>query len=402
MSLSVKVGSFNIDTAKTVGQTIAIAGLGFQPKLVLFFWGGSAGVGDSLASGTMSSGFGAATDSTHRFCNNIMSEDNVSGSMNYYSQSITDFMRAYTTDDAIDGILDFASMDADGFTMTVDDQFTIAYRVSWIALGGADLTNVFLGQITSTATPSVITGIGFKPDAIILAQSNRSNNSGYQGIYQGIGMASDPTKQFTTWLYASDNAATTDGVGYGIHGQMMGKTANHWTLTSFDADGFTMTGGSANILMNCICLKGGKYDAGSITTRTDGNDIAVSNGFQPKGILFLSANRAESTSDTTTPDIKLSIGAATSISNRACAAISDEAGLTTTETAYSNYDSAVYSHIKDDASVGLMDIKSIDPSGFTCVMDTVEAAAGCWVGYLAFGDTPAVSVPRKPLLGVGI
>ena len=68
MAYSSYVGSFNIDTTKTVGQTQAITGLGFQPKVVLFWWSGSTATGDAVAGGNINIGFGAMIDATHRFC----------------------------------------------------------------------------------------------------------------------------------------------------------------------------------------------------------------------------------------------------------------------------------------------------------------------------------------------
>src|SRR3972149_208272 len=41
MAYSAIVGSFNIDPTKLATETQAITGLGFQPKIVLFWWGGT-------------------------------------------------------------------------------------------------------------------------------------------------------------------------------------------------------------------------------------------------------------------------------------------------------------------------------------------------------------------------
>ncbi len=105
-------------------------------------------------------------------------------------------------------------------------------------------------------------------------------------------------------------------------------------------------------------------------------------------MLFFSANRVHSTQDTVTDHNRLSIGAGTSTSNRAVQAISDEDALADTETAYTNQDDAVYAHVVDDAIEALMDIKSIDSDGFTCVMDDTESSS-CWVTYLAMGAEEA-------------
>jgi len=168
------------------------------------------------------------------------------------------------------------------------------------------------------------------------------------------------------------------------------------SFVSFDADGFTLNAleASAQRYFNFICLKGGQYSAGDITTRTDGNDIAETVGFTPVALLFASANRALSTQDTLTDHNSISIGAGTSTTNRACAAIWDQDALADTETAFANYDTAVYANVADDAIAGLMDIKSIDASGFTCVMDDTDPTA-CWVTYLAIGAVVAAGQPMN-------
>jgi phytoene dehydrogenase-like protein len=43
---------------------------------------------------------------------------------------------AYLANGDVDGLADFTSLDADGFTLTIDNQFTGAWRISYLALGG--------------------------------------------------------------------------------------------------------------------------------------------------------------------------------------------------------------------------------------------------------------------------
>jgi hypothetical protein len=211
-----------------------------------------------------------------------------------------------------------------------------------------------------------------------------------------LGMATGSSNQGTVYCNMVNGQATSDTNGYGYNGETIsfGGTSRN-AFVSFDADGFTCENleGSARTF-NYICLKGGQYLVGDLTTRTDGNDIAETVGFQPVAILFASANRALSTQDTVTDHARISIGAGTATDNRACAAISDEDNLADTETAYANYDTAVYAHVVDDAIVGLMDIKSIDANGFTCVMDDTDPSA-CWVTYLAIGLATGRQ-PRNP------
>jgi hypothetical protein len=83
MAYSAKVGSFNIDTTKTAGQTQAITGVGFTPKIVMFWWGGSAVAGDTVAGGDLRYGFGAVTGAASRFYISAIALDAQTASNNY-------------------------------------------------------------------------------------------------------------------------------------------------------------------------------------------------------------------------------------------------------------------------------------------------------------------------------
>jgi len=393
-----KVGSFNINTAKTAGQTQAITDVGFQPKIVLFWWSGSTATGDSVAGGNYSMGFGAAIDSTHRFAANTWSVDAHAASECYSVQRTSVCIFTFLDYD-YDGYMDFQSMDADGFTLVVDRQFTNAGRVSYLALGGTDLTNVYIGtkaMATSTGNYN-ITGVGFQPDVLITCgvYVDGANSDADIGALM-LGMAVGASNQGVISSWELSSQATTDTTAYGYNGEVVaypGSSAIDYcdSFVSFGADGFTLNHleGDAAWVYNFICIKGGQYKVHELTTRTDGSDIAEADvGFQPVALLFASANRAVSTQGVPTAHKRLSIGAATATDNRAVQAISDEDNLADTETAYANYDSAVYANILDDAIVGLMDLKSVESTGFTCVMDDTDPSA-CWVTYLAIGAAAA-------------
>lgn len=393
MAYSSFVGSFNIDTTKTAGQTQAITGVGFTPKIVMFWWGGSTGTGDGVAGGTINVGFGAGISSSSRFAVDSISVDASATEDSFTSQNNTECIRCYTDTATLDGIADFTSCDADGFTLTIDDQFTQAYRISYLALGGTELTNVFIGnkQIPAANGNYGITGVGFLPDAVLLlgAGLNSVAGTGNNGHFT-LGMATSSSARGVVSTYELDAQTSSYAKGYGINSECFAYAQNidRHDFVSMDADGFTVNqiDYAVQRYYFYICLKGGQYLVGDLTTRTDGNDIAETVGFQPVAILFASANRALSTADTATNHAAVSIGAGTSTSNRACAAIWAEHNLADTETARANYDTAVYANVADDATVGLMDIKSIDATGFTCVMDDTDPSA-CWVTYLAIGST---------------
>lgn len=391
MAYSAKVGSFNINTALTVSQTQAITGIGFQPKIILFWWSGSTATGDEVAGGNISYGFGAATSSTSRFYINESSTDAAATSAAYRSYGTGNVILTYSDGaGTTDGSADLTSLDADGFTIDITDQFGYARRISYLALGGDDLTNVKIGQqaMATSAGNYSVTGVGFQPDALICATYFFTSETAGGANYFSLGWATSSSAQGVISSQVDSGVGTSNTLGYGYNGETIGTRAgsHREAFVSFGADGFTMNHleGASAYLYSYIALKGGQYLVGDLTTRTDGNDISETVGFQPVALLFGSANRALSTQDVQTDNARLSIGAATSASNRAVQAISDEDNLDTTETAYAHYDSAVYANVVDDAIAGLMDIKSIDATGFTAVMDDTDPS-GCWVTYLAIG-----------------
>ena len=75
MAYNAHAGSFNIDSSVTAGNDQSVTGVGFEPKIVLFWWSGSAASGDSVAGGNIAPGFGAAISSTSRFACTSISED---------------------------------------------------------------------------------------------------------------------------------------------------------------------------------------------------------------------------------------------------------------------------------------------------------------------------------------
>jgi len=296
-------------------------------------------------------------------------------------------------------------MDADGFTLVMDDQFANAYRISYLALGGDDLTDVYMesGSTPTSAGNYDITGVGFQPDALLIAATHiQAAGDAKDTVNFSLGWATSASNQGVIFGHALDNQATSSTASYGYNGEILatysasGSPSIRESFVSFGADGFTLNHLEGVGRTYCyICLKGGSYAAGDLTTRTDGNDITESVGFQPVAVLFGSAGGALCAQDTPANNLKLSIGAATSASNRACAAVWDQDALADTETARANYDSAVYANVQDDAVVGLMDLKSVSSTGFTCVMDDADPSA-CWVNYLAIGAAP-VSSPSPSL-----
>ena len=118
MSLDAHVGQFGTGTGTS---NIAITGVGFQPKVVLFWHADLTTVG-SGAEGVQ--GFGAATSSTARFATAYMSRNALATArVNAYGHNAAVAVRFDPTAGELSGVLDFVSLDADGFTVVPDTAF---------------------------------------------------------------------------------------------------------------------------------------------------------------------------------------------------------------------------------------------------------------------------------------
>lgn len=398
---SAKVGSFNIGT-NVAGGDISITGLEFQPSLILFWWDGGISTDENIVGSNTNFGFAAAISSSNQMGCEYMSEDaqDISDTIHWqYNQDYTFRMFADTSD--WDTQWSFENFQYNGFTISYYgfEVAAIPYRINYLALQGIDITNTKVNykQFFNSIGNHAFTGIGFKPDALIFVSSINYSINNYTSPGQFmIGMATGVNNQGVISIYAQDNVGTTNTKSYCSNAEVTvlsgANVNNRNTFVSFDTDGFTLNtleAGSTYYFFY-IALKGGKYHVGNFNTKTDGSDISVTNcGFPPKAALLFSNNRPLSTQDTASDHASMSIGGFSSVTDRVTAAMWDENGLDISEVAHAKYDTAVYANIKDDAVQGLMDIKSIDEDGFTCVMDDTDPAEN-FITYIAFGgDKPA-------------
>ena len=192
MVLEQKFGQFVLNVG-TGNQSIA--GLGFQPKIILFFptrQTADGGVAHAYA------GFGAGISSTERFAIQSLSEDNSVASDTIRGSSISKcIIYSALGSSSADIEADFVSLDGDGFTINITTAGA-AYRVGYLALGGSDLNDVAIGSDTvrNSLGTKGYTGTGFVPNCLMLASVEWSTQTGYsnQAAFN-LGFATSPTEQ---------------------------------------------------------------------------------------------------------------------------------------------------------------------------------------------------------------
>lgn len=259
MALQSFVGSF---ASPSGTGTQAITGVGFQPKAVVFwnsFITAFNVVGGTYASDSI--GFDDGTDAGGQaFCqaaflsgnntNNVWSDDR---SLLLVNNNAINFLM-------LAGYIQ--SMDADGFTINWDFYAgAVGFQWCFWAIGGSDVSGKVL-FVNSRATPGTqaTTGVGFQPKALMTnyrAGVRGGTLFGYDGA-PNVGVAASSSLQAVSLGYMKAPLTTTISKRYQDTTNCLGyndgvSAAVRAALTSFDADGFTLTYATSQPTTNYAC-----------------------------------------------------------------------------------------------------------------------------------------------------
>lgn len=406
MALNVKFGSFNTGTPVAT-NTIAVTGVGFQPEFLFFFWSGRAGSTDAIGRQSHFRGFGAAASTTDRRSVVSTSTDaSAAAAASSAHDAAACIISVTNTGPAIDGQLDLQSFDADGFTLICDSAtWPRDSRIGYMALAG-DLTNAATGVLTEPGATGDqdVTSLAFQPDFVMFFGAGIAADAPGAKVDSDlfIGAAVSSTGQ-GVWLGGSNNASASMATsGYCTSGECIAMPAANMSSTnaradfvSFLSNGFRINWAerASTRRVHWVALKGGSYRVDNLLTQTDTTTDIVETGFgfAPAGALFVSQARAENTSDTITGNDRLSIGGFDSISSRLAQAVLDEDGVLDSEVTTANEFDEVYVSIATNSTIAaLMDVKSVEADGFTCIMDDADASQS-FVWYMAFGAAAAAA-----------
>jgi len=226
----------------------AVTGVGFQPDYVLH-------IGATLAGALPQSGvsprvFIGGMDASAMFCLTFMDRD---------AQATTSCLTGGTTDRTIwalstlglgDYKATYVSLDADGFTVNVDNAAPSATNVlSLCCKGGSYNAAAFYTSATEPPVDQAITGVGFTPEGVlILANGISAASTTYASdITLGVG-AMDGTNQNAAHISSEYNAGTSNSAVYDSADKaLLYDAAGDQIISvqagykSFDADGFTIT-----------------------------------------------------------------------------------------------------------------------------------------------------------------
>jgi hypothetical protein len=416
LTLSFKTGQFQGGTGN-----VAVTGVGFQPKLVMLYESGYF-VGFDTIDSWSQFGLGAASDTTATN-QRSMYMDASDGATPTDAACVWD-NDAATHSNRNKNICTVSAIGADGFTTNWSAN-TDNSRMYYACLGGADITNVKVGNITSPTSGTTgnqsYTGIGFQPDLLILFGSHATaSGTVTSGATYCVGFATSATGQVSISGVIKDAVTTTstqryqrsnNAVCYALMDIATTTTkALEGALVSMNADGFTInwttvgTNGASKPV-NYIAIKGGSYKVGAISSPTAGtapvSQATTGAGFRPKGLFMCSAGAVSSTAIQAGQQI--SFGAGSSSTDRHCCFCGENDSTTSSVTMNINKSAklvSMYNIVAAQASSTVnaeADITTLDADGFTLSWTTKSATVAYECIYLAVGDAAVVVGGAKNL-----
>lgn len=416
MALNFAHGVYQWLTTQTLGTTTAISGLGFSPKAIRFYWVGLQSTpptqGDSSAIAERR-GIGFAQSTTSRAAVGTFSADASAAADCGSVWSDTACVITVNGAGTVDGLLDINSIDADGFTVIVDDVTPADISVFWEAWGGSDISNVTIGAIAEPAATGTVnyTATGFiasplssttySDQCVMFAGVQTVNASGTgqaqdSGLHVGFATSTSTSNNITLCGNSDDGSATMDTDGYNYTGDCVsmitiagGNPNARATLSAFGTDVFTLNWlarATTNRRSIYMAIKGGIWVAGSTTidgATTNATTTVSDLPFYLKGLSVLSANKVQSTVATSTANDRIIVGSALSPTSRNVAAVSDVNGLNDSNIITKIMYNAI---ITQPGVLSAYDVSVLTANLFTIIVDNTTGVTNDWIGYLTFGD----------------
>jgi len=239
-----EVVSFDLTTGAGP-QSVTISGFG-TPSAAMFFLGSA--TADDTITADFHSGIGFSDGTNDAAICDFRVDASSADTQRGHSSARAGF--SMTNAPAEEGGFS-AAMITDGVSLTMDDTFPTAYRVTCVLIGGADVANAFVGthDDLGTGTSAVdITAPGFEPDVVFLiCQSINTTLPVFTGstvTSYGCAINDGAATQRSIRLGSYAGSASTN-YGYVGNTGAVGRTHNssEWegVVGVFDSSGFSIT-----------------------------------------------------------------------------------------------------------------------------------------------------------------
>lgn len=304
MAVQQKVGDFQLNT---ITGNQSVTGLGFQPKLLIFFHTpDTVDIVNQTANHNWAMG---ATDGTNQFAMATFSANGNGVGESCFGTHTPNYCIVGSVDVVTFWRAAIVSMDGDGFTINISIAPPVGMRVGYLAIGGT-LTGFKVGSFQAGAIGSQsITGLGFQPDGLIALTAGAlgqvanptslgSNQSNFLqpciGFSDGVSQRSNGVwiRGSTLTVKVKGRICRNDALIAAPYNTSPSQTYMlRLALTSFDAGGFTIN----NVINNSsrwvyyIAYAGAATKVGNFTSPTVTGTFALGGlTFDPAAILLAS------------------------------------------------------------------------------------------------------------------
>ena len=380
-----KVGTF---AAPTSAGSQNVTGVGFQPNALVVWSTASDAVGFSDGARM---GFGIASGTSNQWSASVNATDNTLLPHAYQSRNSAALITAVASASTVSAQAALTGFIADGFSLSWSTAPAVGTLQHYAAFS---VRAAKQGVFTKPASGKVyVSGIGFKPDFVMLVASGRSSDgTGTTGMLS-LGMASSPyaENQWSMAVSSADGDATSS-VGWvtntsAISSRATGGNTSSGTLVSFDSDGFTLNFAGADTTAHSvayIAFQGGGYHVGS-TPQANALIQTLPAPFQPSGVFAISSGSSASSGST----FALSLGASDG-GNSAASWMQAENGLSTSDTRSYESTTSFLTRANKPSTI-YAEAGDMSPSGLGAEFAwSLGDASASLIGYLTAGGNTLV------------
>lgn len=398
--IKVKQGTF---IKRNGAGTQSIAGIGFQPKAVIFYWTRQTTSGFNAG---VNSGFGMATGSGNQSAVSVTMVDNSgrSDQGRRYSNTRCIIFLTGGGPPTLNSEASFVSFDVDGFTIKWTTGSVNQYIIHYIAIGGEIETMVSNFNLTTSAGNQSVTGVGFQPDFLLFNWSyGTAYNTNIARSQFGLGFAKNSSEQVALAQAGADNTGNnldkrwrqrTDSC---ILSLTLANPPAQDAIVSFvsmDADGFTINISDPPATPHAIfylAIKGGQHKVGAFNQPTaNGAQTISGTGFKGLMALFGSFNLVANTGILSNGGV--TIGSATSL-NQSSVWYQDR-NIDPSDANMYNINNRAISLAFSTALTGQAQLTSFIDDGFTFNWSNCDGTQR-QILYWLMGNKPGIKILEK-------
>ncbi len=420
MGLDIKQGTFQLQT--TTGYQ-AVTGVGFQPRAVIFWWGGHntdiVGTNERGSFGVAGDDYWRryydATDPSKKYSRSEAHTVPQGGHawMTRNNQNPTQAAAIHSTSSAILALNSdagtptvraraaLANYLADGFDLLVEIRDTNAMEVYYLALGGsdieeADVVNFLAPAATGVQAYNCVTRdsgsnlVNFTP-TFLIACGGGSHNTTPQSNTDAIPHFGAGKSGEQRAVGASNiDAAATSNTRHVIRNDSLLCEAHESraAFSSFDAGGFSLNWGAIGTTRrnsSVLAIKGALWKTGDYTTPTTAIENSVTGvGFTPRALVMPGSFQTTALNTLGNP-YAYGFGARGPTDEAASSGGVQNGAASPTASRAQSKSSLIYQASPAAVLRHEADLASFDADGFTLQHNTVSAAADKAV-YIAIGS----------------